>query len=377
MNRQDIGFPEVANLYRTKQEAFYPSPTYLLPRGDIIPLGEDNAFYKDWMQYNRNALIDKLYNADQSIKRNLLPRYPQLRKSGNKAQVLFGVHNDDMEMIREHYNRNKMSGGALTFSDSTAGTDMNRVEREKQRIKIIDRLRKGFEDQPTVQQPPEAQDLLMSREADDKLQFDLLIASITERLINGIVDGSVYRDLLQVAQYLIRNIWKFNDFEFFQNFEDSLIELTSLILGVIQSYESNQLDNFYSKRSLQYAKPSQDLINRLVLYVQLNVSGIGRDEKYRKSLAKSSVKGFKETIDKASKELEERLQVETLPPERVPNDDEDDEPVFNFDRNEQPPAFIEETETNQNIMRNEQPPAPQGSGRRKYKARSRLIKLYK
>jgi hypothetical protein len=355
MNRQDIGFPEVANLYRTKEKALYPTKTYLLPRSDIIPLGEDNAFYKGWMDYNRRALMDKIHNAQQSVKRNLEPRYPQLPKSGTKAQVFFGVHNDDMEMIREHSNKNKMSGGGLKFSDSTAGTDLNRVEREKQRIRIINRLRKDFEGEPTIEQPPEAEDLSMGREADEKLQFDLLVSSITEKLLNGIVDGSVYRDLLQVAQYLIKNIWKFNDFDFFQNFEDSLNELTSIIFGVIQGYERNTLGNFYSRQSLQYAKPTVDLVARLLDYVQLNSTGIGRDEKYRKSLAKSSIKGFKQTINEASKEFEENFNIDVSPEE-----------------GEMQMPDLEEAQAPE-----QEPPPPVGGRKCNPKARSRLVKLYK
>jgi len=357
MNRLDIGFPEVANLYRTKKEVFYPSSTYLLPRSDIIPLGEDNAFYKEWMDYNRNALIDKIHNAEQSVKRNLEPRYPQLPKSGNKAQVMFGVHNDDMQMIRENQNQNRISGGGLKLTDSTAGLGMNKVTREKERIRVINRLRKAFENEAVVEQPPEARDLSMSKEGDEKLQFDLLISSITERLLNGIVDGSVYRDLLQVAQYLIKNIWKFNDFDFFQSFENSLLELTSIIYSVIQGYERNTLDNFYSKKSLQYANPSLDLLMRLVEFVQENSTGIGRDEKYRKSLAKSSVKGFRQTIESASKRLPEG---EDLLPPSPPAEEE--MPMPNL---EEAPAPAPEA------------PAPEGAGRRKYKPRSRLVKLYK
>lgn len=353
MNRLDIGFPEVANLYRTKKEAFYPTKTYLLPRSDIIPLGEENAFYKEWMNYNRNALIDKIHNAEQSVKRNLEPRYPQLPKSGNKAQCLFGVHNDDMQMIRENQYQNKLSGGGLKLTDSTAGLGMNKVEREKERIRVINRLRKGFEDQPTIEQPPEARDLSMSKEDDEKLQFDLLVSSITEKLLNGIVDGSVYRDLLQVAQYLFKNIWKFNDFDFFQNFEDSLIELTSIIFGIIQGYERNILGNFYSRQSLQYAKPTLDLVSRLLEYVQLNSTGIGRDEKYRKSLAKSSVKGFKQTINEASKEFQENFNIDVSP----------EEGEMQMPDLEEAPA--------------QEAPAPAGAGRHKYKPRSRLVKLYK
>ena len=362
MNLLDIGFPEVANLYRTKKEAFYPTKTYLLPRNDIIPLGEDNAFYKEWMDYNRNALMDKIHNAEQSVKRNLEPRYPQLPKSGNKAQVLFGVHNDDMEMIREHSNKvnNKLSGGGLKLTDSTAGLGMNKATREKERIRVIDRLRKAFQDEAVEPQPAEARDLSMSKEDDEKLQFDLLISSITERLLNGIVDGSVYRDLLQVAQYLIKNIWKFNDFDFFQNFENSLLELTSIIYSVIQGYERNTLDNFYSKKSLQYANPSLDLIMRLVEFVQENSTGIGRDEKYRKSLAKSSVKGFRQTIESAVKNLPSE---EDLLPPPLPEEGEMQMP----DLEEAPAPPAEEA----------QAPAPAGAGRRKYKPRSRLIKLYK
>ncbi len=305
MNRQDIGFPDVANLYRTKKEAFYPSSVRLIPRNDIIPLGDENAFYKEWMDYNRKSLMDKLHNAEQSVKRNLEPRYPQLPKSGAKAQVLFGVHNDDYEMIREHTNKNKLSGGGLKLPTTNAGVGMNDIVREKERIKVIDRLRKSIEGEAIEMVPPEAQDLSMSKETDEKLQFDLLVSSITEKILNGIVDGSVYRDLLEIAQYLIKNIWRFNDIDFFYNFENSLLELVSLIQSVIQGYEKNALDNFYSKQSLQYANPSLDLLMRLVEFVDLNRKGFGRDEKYRKALAKSSIKGFKQTIESASKMIPE------------------------------------------------------------------------
>ena len=364
MNRQDIGFPEVANMYRTKKEAFYPTTTYLLPRGDIIPLGEDNAFYKEWMQYNRDALMDKIHNAQQSVKRNLEPRYPQLPKSGTKAQVLFGGSNDDMQTIRE--NQNKMSGGGLKLSDSTAGTNMDRVEREKQRIRIINRLRKDFESEATVEQPPEARDLSMGREADEKLEFDLLVSSVTERLLNGVIDGFIYKDLLKIAGYITRNVWQFNDIGFFRNLIRSLEMLATFLQSGLEGYDSNELDNVFAIDSIRYAQPSIDLISRTLLYLDENVKGVGRDEKYRKALSRTAVKGFKKTIG------------DLLPP--------DPEISMPTDDTRYPPPELQEgqylTYPSQ-LQERELPstsefiPAPVGGRKYNSKARTRLVRLYK
>lgn len=370
MNRQDIGFPEVANLYRTKGTGLIYNKTYLLPRSDIIPLGEDNAFYKGWMNYNRNALVDKLYNAEQSLKRNLEPRYPQLLKSGNKAQVLFGVHNDDMQMIREHQNR--MAGGGLQLTDSTAGLGMSKNSRERERQRVIDRLRKGFESEASMEQPPEAQDLTMSRDDDLKLQFDLNIASIGERVQAGIIDNSVYNSLLNVSSYLVNNIWKFNDKDYFVSIIKALEFLKNEVEAFDKSYRSNELGRLYSKRNIQLATASLRLLDRLIEYVENNIRGVGRDERVRKSLAKSTVKGFKELTDplimtqqKTIKQARKNKDPDVVFPDIYP-DMPQDEPL----RTPMPQYAVYPSQV--------EPPQPtEGSGRRRKRVvNKRLINLY-
>jgi hypothetical protein len=371
MNRQDIGFPEVANLYRTKGTGLSYNKTYLLPRGDIIPLGEDNAFYKGWMDYNRNALMDKLYNADQSLKRNLEPRYPQLPKSGNKAQVLFGVHNDDMQMIRDHQNQIKMSGGGLKLSDSTAGVGMSKKDSEKERLRIINRLRRDYEGEATVEQPPEAQDLTMGREDDEKLQFDLNIASISERVQAGIIDNSVYNSLLNVSSYLVKNIWKFDDTGYFVSIIKALEFLKSEIEAFDKSYRNNQLGRLYSKQNIQLATASLRLLDRLIEYVENNMRGVGREERFRKSLAKSTIKGFKELTDPLIMTQQKLVKMARDPNYEVPDiypDMPPQEPEGTRDARQLYPVYPSQVEP---------PPLAEGSGkRRKRKVNKRLIKLY-
>lgn len=323
MNRLDIGFPDVANMYRTMKPEFYPTRLHILPRSEIIPLGEDNMFYKDWMDYNRRSLFDKLYNANLSKARNLLPRYPQLPKSGNKAQVLFGVHNDDMQMIKDHQHKikNIYSGGGLYLPTANSAIGMTPSETEKERLKIIEKLRRSLQGEQVSEQPMGPEEELIGSEPtygqltptsydtsilssslgeDEKIQFDLLISSLLDKIYGGIIDSSTYRDLTTVARYIFKNVWTFDD-ETFKELIKEFDELNSQVLAVVHQYEHKELDSFYAKTSLQYAPSALLLIERLIQYLEKNYSAINKSPEQRQSLAKSLSKQFRLTESKVDK----------------------------------------------------------------------------
>lgn len=362
----DIGFPNVSDEYRVKGNRYYPEKTYIIDKSKLIGLSPNDEFYKGWMDYNRKMALERINNIEQSKIRSLLPPYTQKNKSGAKGQVMIGVHQDDMQLIRE---KNKLSGSGLNLPDSDAGIGMNAGQEEKYRQKIIDTLRKNIQPsgpqemqqiqqmQP-IQQSPEVRGLMMNKEQDQKQEFDLLLASVMENIENGIINANVYNNLLKISSYLVSNIWKINNIDTFKELISVMNTLKLEILNLRSSYINNELGRHYSKENIQYATSVYDLINRLYEYILENINGIGKDEQQRKTLAKSSIRSLKSTIA-LKQERQARNQREQNP---LPTDLGE---IGEFPTPQQP----EIGQYTENLYRT-------GTGKRRHKPKGRLANLY-
>jgi hypothetical protein len=172
--RQDIGIPQVADLYRGNKTGYFPTVSTTYPIDQIIPLGADNEFYRDWMIRDKERALDKIANAKQSKINYLFPKYPTMKKSGAKAGELAFSANGNGKFME-----NTLSGGGTS---STQSIGMNYRQYVKERKKILDRLRQGFEGVPAEQNRP-SQDSSVNSDlfTAQKLDFDIKLSSIRVR----------------------------------------------------------------------------------------------------------------------------------------------------------------------------------------------------
>lgn len=259
--------PQVADLLRYKGYQ-QPQPIHFNKMDISIDSGQHG---QDWEKFRQHALTnayDSIKNIRQSKKDSLRSPYDNMpKKNYNVAAVPFGV-----TVTKNTVQDNGLKGGASLNSISDKDYD-------DYRQKLINRRMKEFEERDAqaplttikLEPPSDFQQLL------DK--NDLIILSIEQRFINGVVDFYVYRDLLTLIGFYNRYIWVFDTAK-------PLLDLLNRLQDILEKATVIYRNKTVTKKT-EYAKFFMDSIDRFINFIKEYISAIGNPPNVRQSIARA------------------------------------------------------------------------------------------
>ena len=260
--------PQVADLLRYKGYQQSEPIHY-----NKMEISIDNGQHgQDWEKFRQHAIAnayDSIKNIRQGKKDSLRSPYDNMpKKNYNSAAVPFGV-----TVSKNIVNDNGLKGGASLNSISDK-------EYDDFRQKLIDRRLKEFEERDaqaplttiSLQPPSDFQQLL------DK--NDLIILSIEQRFISGVVDFYVYRDLLTLISFYHRYIWVYDT-------EKPLLDLLNRLEDILSKARETFSEVNPTKKSTMYANFFVDALERFTFFIRDYIKIIGNPPNIRQSYARA------------------------------------------------------------------------------------------
>ena len=271
--------PQVADLLRYKGYQ-QPQPIHYNKMDISIDNGQHG---QDWEKFRQHALTnayDSIKNIRQSKKDSLRSPYDNMpKKNYNVAAVPFGV-----TVTKNTVQDNGLKGGASLNSISDKDYD-------DYRQKLINRRMKEFEERDAqaplttikLEPPSDFQQLL------DK--NDLIILTIEQRFINGVVDFYVYRDLLTLIGFYNRYIWVFDT-------EKPLTDLLNRLQDILEK-ATEIFNKTKVTKSTQYARFFMDSLDRFINFIKEYMSAIGNPPNVRQSIARALSRKYSSKDERA------------------------------------------------------------------------------
>jgi hypothetical protein len=269
MNNNPITtLPYVADELRNKGSLYYPnSKAYSI---DIISDSNPNqdAFRNNWQREAMQEALTRV-NTTQISKLNLLKERHYPMKGTNKGQeAFFGAR----DLKENKFMNDRFTGGAdITYSSRESPEERNRNRKD-----ILNRLSDSY---GTIQANQRGTAGAMANNA--KKQFverelpiqGLNLTSIQERVISGLIDGNVFRDLFAVIGFFANSIAYINNLGFFNN-------LLAILRDMLQRTDfiyQERLRNEESYKDSNYADAFKTALQRLILFIEKNKEVYGRD----------------------------------------------------------------------------------------------------
>jgi len=292
-------FPQVADLLRHLGSGYYPSkpiPQMISAFLSNDPLLDFRIGWRD--DANRDANT-KVNSTLLSQERHLKHKY-KAPNGRNVSGYPFGFTQDTSKMPFEPV----LSGsGDITYSSRMSLSDRN-----QERLNILNRLASSYD--AIAEQVPSPQMIELNEKENLSLQglpaIEILIASIKERVISGIIDGNVYRDLLDVIRFFNQTIFYYDNTYFFNNLINTI---ESIILKSIDVF--NEKSSTENKKETSYAETFINALKRFKEFLTINRSAVGRDLQNRRLIALNSSRN---TLQSESKALEIKTSDFVAPP---------------------------------------------------------------
>jgi len=281
-------------------------------------------YWNRWHSEAVQKVMDGLENQDYSKKLLLAEKYYPKRNKNSSAMVFQTSQN--MPSFSES---KSLSGG--NFSDFTESSQMADNDFEAYKAGIFQRRIKEFEQNVSqISSQPSFGPLMVPTQNLDMESntIDFILSSIEEKIGGGIVDSTTYNDLMKVYGYYTSNIWKFEDASVLINLIKRLEQISINCDQIIKNKEDTELSGRDAK-DIQFAELFLNTIQKLIDFINANISFIGRNQSERKILASSvsrqmSKQPSRNVLPSVNNQLEQQLSEApeapeaVVPPERQP-----------------------------------------------------------
>lgn len=274
-NNYLITIPQIADKFRTLGYS-KPEPIQLKPLSVDSLNPANNNYYDQWRKEAIQTVYDGL-NSVRSSQMNYLLEKPYPKKTNNTAQAIFTTASN----WNNKWNNEYSGGNMMTPSSRLSEDDFN-----KYRVALLNRRIKdlgGETPQMPVQMPPDQ--YLNYNIA--KIDNNLILTSIEERVLSNIVDYGTYNDLVKVVRFYNTYIWEIDD-------NQSIVDLVNRLENLeteVEGLKPKRTDlSKRQRKDVQYIEAFLDTLNRLIAFVQDYSSVVGQNVSVRQAKAKASSK---------------------------------------------------------------------------------------
>jgi len=312
-----ITLPFVADKVRNKGSRFYDFDN---GQKSSIEVGND-TLYKIWRGDATHMANARVQSTLSSQRRHLQPVHPRLVPYNRSGQPFF-VNIDQA----------KQSQSVSGAGNTTYSARLSDADRESRRKRILERLGNNYEKYDNKDTSIDVrQQQMLTLEEQKEREGDFLLDQIMEKINNNDYKYELLQEIYKLQNYVVNNIWKWNDYQKFksyiekldllqqqieasatidiaeelkdkrQNYIEKLLESRQREIGTrflgtdpardyalknaFEKYQ-NILDDYLYGMS-DFLETSYSVIMRLNEYVKANTKGIGQSETVRKQLAKA------------------------------------------------------------------------------------------
>jgi hypothetical protein len=292
-------FPQVADLLRHLGNGYYPRQPLPQMNETFTPSDKHLLFRYEWRDDANREANTKVESTLSSQQRHLNYKY-KAPKGTNVSGRTFGFTQDTSKMPFEPV----LSGsGDITYSSRMSLSDRN-----QERLNILNRLSSSLD--AIAKQVPSPQNQQLVEKQNLSIQglpaIEILIASIKERVISGIIDGNVYRDLLDVIRFFNQTIFYYDNVFFITNLINTV---ESIIYKAVDVF--NEKSSTENKKETSYAETFINALKRFNEFLKINRSAVGRDLQNRSMVSESASRN---TLQSESKAVEIQAPAFVAPP---------------------------------------------------------------
>ena len=329
-----ITLPFIADKHRNKGHKFYD-----FDNGQKLNIESGNEpLYNFWKNDAINMANARVQSTLSSQNRLLQPRHPRIQPYNRSGQPFF------LNVDQADQNQKISGSGNTTYSARLSDAD-----RDARRKRILERLGNNYEKFKSGDTTEDVKPMpVFTQQQSKDLEGKLLLDSLVERITTGDwTSTDLLIDLRRIQNYIIDNIYTWNDYNVFDGYleklsllndaltssraEDIAEELGSRRRNYVMAYldskmaEADEEDpdprrdyklanakEYYEKLIDNYIEgesrgtsASIQFIKRLYDYVRANAKGIGQSEKVRKQLSKSLIGELK--LQKINKFIQDDL----------------------------------------------------------------------